>query len=415
MRFAWAPRGRRGIVGAREIAAPHATTKEIRSMPTLTPFRPTAAPLRLALAAVLASPCAAALAGAPHYHLERIEIPGAQAVYAYDINDAGQVVGYFLDENGVNRAFVYDEAGAHTLAVPAEQDTEVDSQAKAINDAGQVVGSVQVFDLKTATVIQAPGALWDAADPSTYTLIEGDSAAIALTPADINDNGVVVGLKANLQTGEAFHGFAWTKDTGVVDYGTTNTADPSINASWTGINDAGQLIGVWNFQFALTHASVGTLGTPEMLPMSAAADAVESGAMAINASGTRVGYMDVGGSGNRVPVVFDTDGNATAIEGATLGLPHGQALGINDAGVIVGRADDFATLSFKAFVAIDGIAYDVLDVADNDGGFGYLLTAQAVNSKGVIVGLARVGDFDVGSYILTPIADDGVFANGFDP
>ena len=377
-------------------------------MPTLPPFRPTA-PLRLALAAALALPYASALAGVPHYHLQEIDIPGAQGVYAYDINDAGQIVGYYIDENGINHAFVYDASGPHTLAVPTSDTTDVFSQASAINNAGQIVGSIQVFGET------APGALWDAADPTTYTLIEGDSAAIALTPADINNNGAVVGLKANLETGEAFHGFVWTKQTGVVDYGTTDTSDPSINASWTAVNDAGQLVGVWNFQFASMHASVGTVGTPEMLPLSAASDAVESAATAINASGVRVGYMDVGGTGNRVPVVFDADGNASAIEGATLGLPTGQALGINDAGVIVGRADDFATLTFKAFVAIDGVAHDVLDVADGDAGFGYLLTAQSVNSNGVIVGLARVGDFQVGSYILTPIDDDIVFANGFDP
>lgn len=382
-------------------------------MPTLTPFRPTAS-LQLALAVALAAPCAAALAGAPHYHLAPIEIPDAQGVWVQDVNDAGQAVGYYVDQSGINRAFLYDADGAHTLAVPVIDGKEVDAQAYAINEAGQIVGSIQIWDLLSATVERAPGGLWDAADPTTYTLIEGDSSAIALTPSDINNDGAVVGLKANLETGEAFHGFVWTKEDGVVDYGTTDTSDPSINASWTAINDAGQLVGVWNFQFSAAHASVGTVGTPEMLPMSAAADAVESGATAINASGTRVGYMDVAGDGNRVPVVFDAEGNATAIDGATLGLPRGQALGINDAGVIVGRADDFSTLTFKAFVAIDGVAYDVLDVADNDGGFGYLLTASAVNTNGVIVGTARVGDFDVGSYVLTPI-EDAVFANGFDP
>ena len=364
---------------------------------------------RLTAALSLALPCTAALAGAPRYHLESIAIPGAVDVFANDINDAGQVVGYYVDQDGISHAFLYDAAGAHTLAVPTSDTTEVDSAASAINNAGQIVGSVQFFGES------APGALWDAADPSAYTLIQGDSTAIALQPNDISDNGTVVGLKANRETGEAFHGFVWTEAGGVVDYGTTDPSDPSINASWTAVNDAGQLVGVWNFQFAAMHASVGTVGTPAMLPMSAASDAVESGALAINAAGVRVGYMDLEGTGDAVPVVFDANGEASAIAGATLGLPAGQALGINDAGVIVGRADDFATLAFKAFVAIDGVAYDVLDVADGDGGFGYLLTARAVNANGVIVGLARVGDIDVGSYLLTPVADDAVFADGFEP
>lgn len=413
MRFAWSPTDARGILDAREFA-PRLSFQEIRSMLTLLPLRSTAS-LRLALAVALASP-AAALAGAPHYHLAPIEIPDAAGgVWVQDINDAGAAVGYYVDANGINRAFVYDANGAHPLAVPVIDGKEVDAQAYAINEGGQIVGSIQIWDVATFTLEQAPGGLWNAADPTAYTLIEGDSTAIALNPSDINNHGAVVGLKANLETGEAFHAFVWTQEDGVVDYGTTDTSDPSINASWSGINDAGQLVGVWNFQFTVGHASVGTVGTPEMLPMSAASDAVESGALAINAAGARVGYMDLAGDGNRVPVVFDEAGNATAIEGATLGLPRGQALGINDAGVIVGRADDFLTLTFKAFVYTGGVAYDVLDVADNDGGFGYLLTASAVNANGAIVGIARVGESGVGSYLLTPIADDAVFANGFDP
>jgi probable HAF family extracellular repeat protein len=376
-------------------------------MPASLPLRPLSV-RRLVAAIALGLPCATAFAGAPRYHLEPIGIPGASDVYANDINDAGQIVGYYIDADGIHRAFLYDASGPHTLAVPTSDTTEVDSAAAAINNAGQITGSIQLFGESS------PGALWDAADPSTYTLITGDSDAIALEPSDISDNGTVVGLKANRETGEAFHGFVWTAAGGLVDYGTTDTSDPSINASWTAVNDAGQLAGVWNFQFAPMHASIGTVGTPEMLPMGAASDAVESGVMAINASGVRVGYMDVEGNGDAVPVVFDADGNGTAIEGATFGLPDGQALGINDAGVIVGRADDFATLTFQAFVAIGGVAYDVLDVADGDGGFGYLLTAKAVNASGVIVGLARIGDFDVGSYVLTPIADDVIFGDGFE-
>src|SRR6185312_5524993 len=152
-------------------------------MPTLTPFRPTASH-QLALAVALAAPCAAALAGAPHYHLAPIEIPDAQGVWVQDVNDAGQAVGYYVDQSGINRAFLYDADGAHTLAVPVIDGKEVDAQAYAINEAGQIVGSIQIWDLLSATVERAPGGLWDAADPTTYTLIEGDSSAIALTPSD---------------------------------------------------------------------------------------------------------------------------------------------------------------------------------------------------------------------------------------
>jgi hypothetical protein len=102
------------------------------------------------------------------------------------------------------------------------------------------------------------------------------------------------------------------------------------------------------------------------------------------------------------------------VPGALLGLVAGGAYGINEAGVIVGRAQDFSTLTFKAFVTIDGVSYDILAQSDSDAGFPYLLKAVAVNESGVIAGVGRVGDFNVGSFIATPVVDDAIFVDGFD-
>jgi uncharacterized membrane protein len=362
------------------------------------------------LPAALAGLLVAGVAGAaaPNYHLTRLESPGAQGIYVNDINDAGEMVGYYIDETFVERAFLWDADGPHDLAVPVSTlGNDVFSAAAAINNAGQIVGYANVWDET------APGLLWTSDDPGHYELLSPDPL-VALTPSDISDNGTAVGLKAGFQTGEAFHGFVWTAKTGVVDYGTPDTANPEINASWIAVNDSGDLVGVWNFQFAPMHASVGVVGTPAMLPLSAASDAVASTASAINAGGQRIGYMDMDGSGDQVPVMFAADGSASAIPGATLGLPAGQALGINHAGTIVGRANDFATLSFKAFVAIDGESYDLFEQVDDSGGFDYLLAARAVNASGQIVGVARYGDLQVGSYLLTP-ANDTIFSDGFEP
>ena len=351
---------------------------------------------------------AAAGTTAPHYHLVRLDIPGAQDVFVADINDAGQMVGYYVDADSLQHAFLWDATGPHDLATPAStQGNEVSSAATAINNSGQIVGSVQIFDER------APGVLWNSADPTQYTLLSSDGT-LALTPADISDNGTVVGLRGGFQTGEAFHGFVWTATTGLVDYGSTDSSDSSINASWHAVNDAGQIIGVWNVRFSPTHASVGTVGTPAMLPLSDASDAVESGMLAIDAAGTRVGYMDVNASGNSVPVVFAADGSATALDGATLGLAAGKALAINGAGTIVGRAQDFTTLTFKAFVDVDGVAYDLYDHVDDTAGFDYFLAASAINASGTIVGVARYGDMQVGSYLAVPVGDDAIFADGFD-
>lgn len=358
----------------------------------------------LALATLLATLPAAAHAGgpAPHYHLTPIAIADANGVYVADINEAGQAVGYYVDADFVNQAFLFDGRKVITLPRPAGRD---EAMATAINDLGQIVGY--------ATTVTDDGALttamlWNAANPADYTVI-GDDQANKLDPADINNAGVVVGLAS--QDG-AFRAFTWSQAGGLVDDGVPPNG-PDSQAYWSAINDAGTIVGGWNAIGALTHATTGRLGTPGILPIADGVDAVASMAHGIAEDGTAVGEMDVDGSGNAVPVTF-RDGVARAIPGALLGLSTGGAYGINSAGTIVGRAQDFATLSFKAFVAVDGVAYDLLQQSDGDAGYPYLLKAAAINDHGVIVGLGRVGDFEVGSFIATPLAGDAIFADGFD-
>ena len=108
------------------------------------------------------------------------------------------------------------------------------------------------------------------------------------------------------------------------------------------------------------------------------------------------------------------DGKGMRDLGIFPGGAGSAAYGINADGTIVGRAQDFATLSFKAFVYAGGVAYDLLAQCDGDAGFPYLLKAAAINDHGVIVGVGRVGDFDVGSFIATPIDAEAIFDDGFD-
>ena len=66
--------------------------------------------------------------------------PGTQA---RGINDFGQIVGSFFDGTG-GRGFLKDGAISTTIDVPAATDTEAFTSSSAINDAGQIVGVVFV-------------------------------------------------------------------------------------------------------------------------------------------------------------------------------------------------------------------------------------------------------------------------------
>ena len=142
-----------GVARRRAMIASHRRCGVLGNpMSTSASFRPS---IRALAAAIAVSASATAAAGAPQYHLTVIEIPGAVDVYAYDINDAGQVVGYYVDENFLNHAFIYDADGAHTLAVPTSGEGDVFSQASAINEAGDIAGNMQVLTENGAST--APG------------------------------------------------------------------------------------------------------------------------------------------------------------------------------------------------------------------------------------------------------------------
>lgn len=360
-------------------------------------FRPA-----LALSVLLCLPALAAHAGeAPRFHLTPIVIPGAAGVYVNDVNEAGQAVGYYIADTG-NEAFLFDGTKVITLPRPEGRD---EAAATAINESGQIVGYASTI---TDDGAQTTALIWNAAAPQDYLVI-GDDQANKLNPADINDDGVVVGL-ASLDG--AFRAFSWSQAGGLVDDGVPPNG-PDAQAYWSAINNAGTKVGGWNAIGAVSHATTGQFGTTGILPIAAGVDDVASMAHNLDEDGTAVGEMDLDGSGNSVSVIF-RDGTASAIPGALLGLSSGAAFGINAAGTIVGRAQDFATLSFKAFVYADGVAYDLLQQCDDDAGYPYLLKAAAINDRGVIVGLGRVGDFQVGSFVATPVESDAIFADGFD-
>jgi probable HAF family extracellular repeat protein len=341
-------------------------------------------------------------APAPRYHLTRIEIPGANGVYVADVNDAGQAVGYYVDANYENHAFLYENGTVTTLAQPPGRD---EATAAAINNRGQIVGYASTLTDDGALVTAL---LWNAADPAAYTVI-GDDPANKLNPSDINDAGVVAGLASR---GGAFSAFTWSEAGGLVDDGVPPHG-PGTQAYWSALNNDGVLVGGWNFPQDTAHATTGRVGVSGIGPLAAGVDDVASMAHAINDAGVAVGEMDLDGSGSVVPVTF-ADGVAQAVPGALLGLGSGGAYGINASGAIVGRAQDFSTMTFKAFVAVDGAAYDLLAQSDGDAGFAYLLKAAAINAQGTIVGSGRIGTIEVGSFVATPLAGDAIFADGFD-
>jgi probable HAF family extracellular repeat protein len=65
-------------------------------------------------------------------------VPGARSTSAQGINDAGQIVGFFIDSTG-NHGFLDTGGSFTTIDVPGTSFTI----ANGINDAGQIVGTFE--------------------------------------------------------------------------------------------------------------------------------------------------------------------------------------------------------------------------------------------------------------------------------
>ena len=374
---------------------------------------PSPAPSRYLLALlslVLTALCGCALAGSPAlYHLTALEVPGATSVTVKDINNAGQAVGTYQDQDFVSHAVLWDAAGWHELAIPSG--AEVLGIAIAINDAGQIVGTADDF-------MTLRGLLWNASTPDQYTVI-GDGSALQVQPLAISESGVVVG-SVRLQQGVPNHAFVWQESTGLVDYGLQDPTmlDPDQNARWSAVNSAGRIVGNWYTQSSNIHATVGQVGTPAVLSMSSMTESLASFPAAINEAGIAVGVGLDPATSKLVPVIFALDGTFTEIPGAILDQVNGAALAINAAGVVVGSAgigtQSGPGLGLKAWVWRDGMIHDLFDVVDDASGYSSFRGGSAINDHGVIVGNGRDAASAPVGFMLTPILTDAIFANGFE-
>lgn len=358
-----------------------------------------------AFAAVLAGAAPSARAGTPLYHLTALTIPDATSVTVEDINDAGKIVGTYSDQNFVRHAVLWDAGGWHELARPPGD--EVDGIAYAINNADQIVGTADDFVNPTV------GLLWSAATPGEYTVLN-DDPSVSVRPADINDAGVVVG-----GFGVPSRAFAWTEATGLVDYGIQDPGVPDQQARWASVNAAGTIVGVWNQHVSNIHATIGEVGTPAVLAIGAMTEAYPTNAVSINDAGVIVGLGLAESTPDLVPVVIASDGTYAEIPGATLDQTNGSAIAVNADGVIVGTAGigtaNGPVPGLQAWVYRDGSVHDLYQAVDDTAGFTRFANAVAINAGGVIVGSGRLADDSIASFVLTPIAVDAIFADGFDP
>ncbi len=202
---------------------------------------------------------------------------GGAVSSAIGINDVGQVVGFSLTASGDTRAFLWDENTTPKMTDLGALSGDDQSTAWDINEAGQVVGR---SSLKGTQGMRA--FLWDNGVMTPLGFLPGHDGSTAW---DINDVGQIAGYSYGGGVSEAFR---W--EGGVfTPLGTLGGA-----SSWgKGINNAGQVVGYSQTTSGAVHGFLwDENATPKMTDLGTLPGHIGSDAYRINAVGQVVGQSN---------------------------------------------------------------------------------------------------------------------------
>ena len=294
-------------------------------------------------------------ARAEQYTITRFAIPpGANYVIPSSINDSGAVTGYYGAGNGTDRAFVWTSGSGY--AEIASPFAGQGAFGVSINSAGNVAGTrgtegfvwsesdgeallskagssyASVYDINdagdVAGYVGAGGAaypvLWDASNNVTFLQPGAEGQTLA-----VNESRMAVGYIGRFDS----KGFVWSETTGLQELPLLNATAMTLPLA---INDYGVVVGAsGDSAFNLTGntaflwTTTGGLQNLGWLPGSGARD--------INNLNVVVGSE--GSGSTKVAVIWDELNGKRYLDdlGNFSGWALQEALGVNDAGQIIGR------------------------------------------------------------------------------
>jgi probable HAF family extracellular repeat protein len=311
---------------------------------------------------------------------------GGMMTFAYDLNDAAQVVGYSTTSFHT-RAFLWQNGQMTNLGSL----TGNFSAAYAVNALGTAVGNSPVSNGNPRATMWRDGRIIDLTpDVAVYESSWASS---------INDAGTWTG-SVQLEELPPWHGFV------AEGFARTPLGHLGGGSSFPNdINNAGQVVGSSYTRIVdgveqVEHAFLWQNGV--MTDLGVLPDDAESAAAAINSFGIIVGSSSRTNMATfqetHRPFIYDT-GSMTAIPVASV---DAQAADVNDSGVVVGTMKASGGLSNNhAWVYQDGVVTNLNSVVVPGSGL-HIAFAYAINNVGQIAGVAVDAQGFSHGVLLTP-------------
>jgi VCBS repeat-containing protein len=328
------------------------------------------------------------------YAFTSIDDPGG-LTYAKGLNDKGEVVGIYLDANGVTHGFIDDAGVFTTLDDPSAANIPGAGTIPAgITNAGEIVGTYVDANFVNHGFTDIAGVFTSFEDPLA-------SPAHGTAVYGVNDSGDIVGgYTAN---NESVHGF-------LLDGSGFHTIDDpspgaSLNAA-SGLNDFGEIAGSYwvggvNYGFLDVGGAFTTVVDPSFNP------AMGSWLSSINNLGQMVGgYFD--DNGVRHGFIYDGEIFTTVDVPSSSGT---QPTDINNLGQIVGQYTDsqgtiHGFLATPAVTVPAGATFEITapsaDYVTFAGSTGKLQLDQSQSFIGTVAGFGAQDQIDLADISFGP-------------
>ena len=158
--------------------------------------------------------------------IKTLDFPGAASTAPEDINDSGEVVGFYTDANNLSHGFLYE----HGQFTPHDVQGSTATQIRGVNNGGDLVG----FYWDDQNNLHG---FWDHQGQVTMLDLFGVNQTF---PTGINDQGTIVGLF--IDNNQVGHYFVYANNQ-AVQLDIPNVTIQNDSTAWPKINNGGSIVG----------------------------------------------------------------------------------------------------------------------------------------------------------------------------